>query len=218
MLASLTSQFTNTVGQYGVYAVFILMAMDAVLPAGGEIVMLYAGALASGSLAHHATLLGVDLASGLDAYAVLALSGTFGYAIGAIAGWTAGARGGIALIERRGRWLHLGPERMQKAERWFDRFGGRAVFLGRLTPLVRSFVSIPAGVLGSPLRTYIPLTLAGSAVWCFGFAGVGWALGSHYDKAHHALAYLDYAVAAIALVSVAVIARRTLTRRLGRNR
>jgi membrane protein DedA with SNARE-associated domain len=94
---------------------------------------------------------------------------------------------------------------MQKAERWFDRFGSRAVFLGRLTPVVRSFISIPAGVLGSPFVQYTVLTLAGSLIWCFGFAGAGWALGSRYDNAHNILKFFDYAVVAGVLVLIALV-------------
>jgi membrane protein DedA with SNARE-associated domain len=99
---------------------------------------------------------------------------------------------------------------MARAERWFARFGAHAVFLGRLVPLVRSFVSVPAGVLGSPLGLYTVLTLAGSLIWCFGFAGVGWAVGSGYGGLHNSLRYVDYAAAAglAAIVVVAVVRLR----------
>jgi membrane protein DedA with SNARE-associated domain len=203
-LASLTSTLTDFVGSHGVYAVFLLMAVDAVFPAGSEIVMLYAGALASGGLAQHAAAFGTTLHPGLEAYVVLALSGALGYLVGSLAGWAIGRRGGHALVERHGRWLHLPRERMERAERWFDRYGALAVFLGRLTPIARSFISIPAGVLGSPLVPYTLLTLAGSLIWCLGFAGAGWALGSQYDDAHDALRYVDYAVVAIGLAIVAL--------------
>jgi membrane protein DedA with SNARE-associated domain len=93
---------------------------------------------------------------------------------------------------------------MQRAERWFERYGSPAVFLGRLTPIARSFISIPAGVLGSRFVPYTLLTLAGSLIWCFGFAGAGWALGSGYENAHNALRYVDYAVVAIGLAVVAI--------------
>jgi membrane protein DedA with SNARE-associated domain len=211
ILASITGQLTDAVGTHGVYAVFGIMAIDAVLPAGGEIVMLYAGALASGALVHRATFLGATLPDGLVAYVVLALAGTLGYLAGSLAGWAIGARGGPPLVERHGRWLHLGPARMARAKRWFDRFGAQAVFLGRLVPLVRSFVSVPAGVLGSPLAPYAALTLAGSLIWCFGFAGAGWAVGSGYGNLHHALRYADYAAAA-ALAALLVVAVARLWR------
>ena len=108
----------------------LLMAVDALLPAGGELVMLYAGVLAAGVLAHHATVLGIDVPDGLPAYLVVTAAGALGYLAGSLAGWAIGVAGGRPLVERHGRWLHLGPERLARAERWFVRFGGRAVFLG----------------------------------------------------------------------------------------
>jgi membrane protein DedA with SNARE-associated domain len=177
--------------------------------------MLFAGALASGALAHHAGLFGTQLSDGLPAYVAVALAGTLGSLVGALAGWWIGRRGGRPLVERYGRWLHLGPQRMADAERWFARFGARAVFLGRLTPLVRSFVSIPAGVLQQPLPSYVVSTLSASAIWCFGFAAAGWALGTRYENLHHQLRYLDYA-AALALVVGAVLVARAWVRAGGR--
>jgi membrane protein DedA with SNARE-associated domain len=81
------------------------------------------------------------------------------------------------------------------------RFGGWAVFVGRLTPVVRSFISIPAGVLGTPLAPYTVLTLLGSLIWCFGFAATGWALGGTWETFHRDLRYADY----VAVVSVLVL-------------
>jgi membrane protein DedA with SNARE-associated domain len=113
------------------------------------------------------------------------------------------------LVERHGRWLHVSPAAFGRAERWFDRYGTAAVFLGRLTPVVRSFISIPAGVLGSPLAPYTILTLLGSLIRCFGFAGAGWALGSTWETFHHDFRYADYAAAAaVVVVLAAAILRR----------
>ncbi|UGS37249.1 DedA family protein [Capillimicrobium parvum] len=209
MLASITGQLTDAVSTHGVLAVFLLMAVDAILPAGGELVMLYAGVLAAGVLAHHATVLGIDVPDGVPAYLVVTAAGALGYLAGSLAGWGIGVAGGRPLVERHGRWLHLGPERLARAERWFVRFGGRAVFLGRLVPLVRSFISIPAGVFRVPVGPYTLLTLAGSLIWCAVFAGIGWAVGTRWESVHHALRYVDYAVvAAVAVIVVTVAVRR----------
>lgn len=199
ILASLTSSVTDFVAQHGVLAVFAVMAADAVLPVGGELTMLLAGALAAGAIGAGTSFLGTRL-TGVDAYLVLAFAGTVGYVVGALVGWAVGRRGGRALLERRGRWLHLGPARVARAERWFDKHGAKAVLLGRLTPVVRSFISIPAGVLGAPLTAYVLLTAIGSAIWCFAFAGAGWALGDQWDQVHHAFRYLDVA-AVLAVVA-----------------
>jgi membrane protein DedA with SNARE-associated domain len=199
----------------GVYAVFALMALDALVPVGGELVMLYAGALAAGAIAgQQPMLLGSHPATGPEAYVVLAGAGTLGYLLGSLIGWQIGRRGGRPLLERHGRRLHLAPTNLERSERWFERFGAWAVFLGRLTPLVRSFISIPAGVLGSPLAPYTALTLAGSAIWCFGFAAAGWALGDGYERLHHATRFGDYVVVLIAVAAVAALLLRAFRRRV----
>lgn len=189
------------------------MAIDALLPAGGELIMLYAGVLASGAISGGApTVFGATLTSGTESYVVLALAGALGYLVGSLVGWGIGTGGGRPFIERHGRWLHLAPETFERAEIWFERYGLRAVFLGRVTPVVRSFISIPAGALGSPLGPYTLLTLLGSLIWCFAFAGVGWALGGSWESFHHSFRYADYAAIA-AVVLLLVLAAVTHRRR-----
>jgi membrane protein DedA with SNARE-associated domain len=213
-IASLSSQLIDAVARHGILAVFVLMALDALLPVGGELVMLYAGVLAAGVAGHGAPqLLGLHPHAGIEAYLALTLAGTFGYLIGSLAGWAIGFRGGRPLLERHGRWLHLPPGRVARAERWFERFGPAAVFLGRLTPVVRSFISIPAGVFGVPLAAYTALTFAGGLIWCAAFAGAGWALGARWTRLDHAFRYVDYAVVAIVVGLVALL---LLRRRRGR--
>ncbi len=130
VLASLTSQTLDWIAHNGVYAVFALMAVDALLPVGGELIMLYAGVVAAGAVAgQHAQLLGAPLHSGLESFVVLALAGALGYLAGALVGWGIGARGGRELVERHGRLLHISPETFRRAERWFSRYGSRAVLL-----------------------------------------------------------------------------------------
>ena len=210
VVASLTGSLTHWIAHQGVYAVFALMALDALLPVGGELIMLYAGVVAAGAVVgESAHLFGARLDNGIESYVALALAGSLGYLLGAVVGWLIGVRGGRPLIERHGRWLHLRPATFQRAERWFDRHGPRAVFLGRITPVVRSFISIPAGALGSPLPAYVVLTLLGSLIWCFGFAAAGWALGGSWQSFHHAFRYADYAgVALVVVAAAAVIVRR----------
>jgi membrane protein DedA with SNARE-associated domain len=217
VLASITQTLTSWVAHHGAYAIFVIMAIDAVFPAAGELTMLVAGAVAGGALAgDHPILLGHVLSTGAESYVVLSLSGTLGYLFGALVGWAIGRWGGRPLLERHGRWLHLGPENLDRAERWFDRHGRAAVFLGRLTPVVRSFTSIPAGALESPLAVYTVLTLAGSAIWCFAFAGAGWALGRSYDEVHHAFTGIEIAVVVIVVLGIAALIVRGRRRRARR--
>jgi membrane protein DedA with SNARE-associated domain len=204
---------TSFVAHHGVYAVFLLMAIDAVFPAASELVMLVAGALAAGAVGSDVSLFGATISSGAAAYIVLSLAGTLGYFFGAIAGWWIGARGGRPLLERRGRWFHLSEERIARAESWFDRWGNVGVFLGRITPVVRSFVSIPAGVFRMPLLPYALWTLLGSAIWSFGIAGAGYALGASYERFHHDFRYVEYVVVAGVLLLAAYLLYAAKVRR-----
>jgi membrane protein DedA with SNARE-associated domain len=188
---------TSLLAHHGVLAVFVLMAIDAVFPAASELVMVYGGALASGALAHQLHFFGQPVESGLVAYLLIATAGTVGYLLGSIGGWAIGLYGGRPFLERHGRWFHLGPDRLERAERWFDRWGDLAVFVGRITPVARSFVSIPAGVFEMPFGRYVAWTALGSALWCFALAGVGWALGASWEHFHHAFRYADIAIAVV---------------------
>jgi membrane protein DedA with SNARE-associated domain len=213
-LASLTSHLTDGVARHGIVAVFVLMAVDALLPVGGELIMLYAGVVAGTT---GVALLGTGLASGFESYLAMALAGTLGYLAGALVGWAIGARGGRPFVERHGRWLHLPPASVDRAERWFARYGEWAVLLGRITPVARSFISIPAGMFGSRLATYVPLTLLGSALWCFAFAGAGWAVGDNWERVHSAFRYVDIVVvlAAVAVVGWLLLRRRRRAAQVG---
>jgi membrane protein DedA with SNARE-associated domain len=214
VLASISSAITQWIADNGIYAVFALMALDALLPVGGELVMLFAGVLASGSVVgHHVTLLGASVASGVEGYIVLSLVGTLGYLLGALAGWAIGRSGGRVLVERHGRRVHVGPEALARAERWFERFGLWAVLLGRITPVVRSFISIPAGVFRAPLPAYTMLSLIGSAIWCFAFAGAGWALGGSWHRFHRSFGYVDMIAVAVVGGVVALLAFRRVRAR-----
>jgi membrane protein DedA with SNARE-associated domain len=208
---------TGFLAQHGLWAVFLLMAIDAVFPAFSELVMVYGGALASGALTHQLDVFGTTR-SGAGAYVAIALAGTIGYLLGALAGWAIGFYGGRPFLERRGRWFHLSPERLARAERWFERWEGWAVFVGRLTPVARSFISIPAGVFEARLRQYTVLTAIGSAIWCFALAGAGWALGASWTTLHHDFRYVDYAVVAaiVLLAAYWIVRRRRSTTMAGR--
>jgi len=156
----------------------------------------------------HPTLFGYGLDHGFEAYLALAIAGALGTVAGSLLGWGLGRAGGRPLIERHGRWLHLSPARFARAERWFARYGTLAVFLGRLTPLVRSFISVPAGVLGSRLGSFTVLTLLASLVWCFGFAAAGWGLAGAWHAFDSAFRYVDYGVLALCVVAaIALLAR-----------
>jgi len=197
---------TSFVGNHGLAAIFVLMFVAAMLPAASELTMLYGGALASGALSGQIA----HFDSGLPAYLAVVVVGVAGNLLGAVVGWAIGYYGGHPLLEKHGRWLHATPERLDRAERWFGRFGDIAVPLGFACPFIRSFVALPAGILEWPLRRLLPLAAAGCIVFCAAVAGIGWAVGSSWDTASHDLRYVDYAVVAgiVVLAAYWVLRRR----------
>ncbi len=213
-LSDFTDWITEVVGNHGLYAVFVLMAIDAVFPAGSELVMVYAGAIASGAFAGQSvSLFGHELESGLPAYLAMAIAGTVGYLVGSIVGWAAGDSLGRPWLERHGRWLHLSPANLDRAEQWFDRWEEWAVLLGRLTPVMRSFISVPAGVFRARFGPYVWLTLLGSAIWCFAFAGLGWAAGASWERVDNAFHYVEYLIIAAVVAAAALFVAWRLVRR-----
>jgi membrane protein DedA with SNARE-associated domain len=216
VVADLTDYLTGLVGDHGLYAVFLLMLVDAVLPAASEAVMVFGGALASGALAADVVLFGAELDSGVPAYFGIALAGTLGYVLGSIGGWAIGRYGGRPFVERHQRLLHTSPAKIERAERWFGRFDDAFVLVGRVVPIVRSFVSIPAGLARMPLGRFTALTIPGSAAWCFGLAGAGWALGAHWEDFHERFHYVDYVVAALIVLALAYLVYRRVMARLAR--
>jgi membrane protein DedA with SNARE-associated domain len=217
LLASLSSSLTTFIGDHGLYAVFALMLVDSVLPAASELVMLYAGVLASGALAgQDVVLFGHRIDSHFWGYVAIATAGVAGQTVGSIIGWAIGLYGGRPLVERHGRWLHLGPENLDRAERWFDRWGDWAVFLGRMTPVVRSFVSIPAGLARMPLGRFTLYSVLGTIPWCFGIAGAGWALGSSWETFHHDFRYVEVLVGVGILALLVWYLRRRRATKMGR--
>jgi membrane protein DedA with SNARE-associated domain len=217
LLASLSSSLTTFIGDHGLYAVFALMLVDSVLPAASELVMLYAGVLASGALpGQDIVLFGHQIDSNFGGYVAIATAGVAGQTVGSIIGWAIGLYGGRPLVERHGRWLHLGPENLDRAERWFDRWGDWAVFLGRMTPVVRSFVSIPAGLARMPLGRFTLYSVLGTIPWCFGIAGAGWALGSSWETFHHDFRYVEVLVGVGILALLVWYLRRRRATKMGR--
>jgi membrane protein DedA with SNARE-associated domain len=198
ILSTLTEALTSLIGDHGLYAVFALMVVDAILPIASELIMVYAGAVAAGAFAgQDVVLFGERIESGLWAFVAMAMAGVLGNTVGSVFGWAIGLYGGRPLVERHGRWLHLDAHKLERAEKWFERFGDAAVFLGRVTPVVRSFVSVPAGVFRMEPVRFTILTFLGCLPWCFALVGVGYGFGRSYERFHEAWHYVDYAVGAL---------------------
>jgi membrane protein DedA with SNARE-associated domain len=115
----------------------------------------------------------------------------------------------MPLLQRYGRYIHVTEARIARAERWFDRFETLAVPLGFATPLIRSFVAIPAGMFEVGFRRFLLSAVIGIAVYCAVIAGIGWAVGSSWSSVHGYLTYVDViVVAAVVVLAAYLLVRR----------
>jgi len=212
ILSELTEAITSAVGDHGLYAVFLLMLGDAILPAN-EAVLLYGGALASGVFDGSVVFFGQTLDEGLPAYLGIALAATLGSTLGAVGGWAIGMYLGRPFIEKHGRWLRVDERQLERAEAWFDRWGSWAVFVTRLTPVVRSVAPLAAGTLQMPFLRFTLITLAASVIYSFGYVAIGYAVGSEWERIYDLVGFLEYAVIAAIVVGAAWLVIRHVRRR-----
>lgn len=142
---------------------------------------------------------------------------TVGSLIGALAGYYIGALGGRPLLDRYGRYVGIDGSDLDRADRWFERWGAWAVFLGRMVPLVRTFVSYPAGIARMPLRRFIVFSTLGSLPWNAGLIYAGFLVGENYPAIEAALKPYEYVLyAALGLALLALLARWYLGKRRAR--
>lgn len=189
VLATFTIWVISSGGYVGIA---ILMAIEsACIPLPSEIIMPFAGYLVS--------------TGRFDLY-LAATAGAIGCNLGSIVAYEIGKRGGRPVAERWGRYLLIGPGELDAADRFFARWGSIAVLIGRLLPVIRSFIAFPAGVARMRLVPFHVYTFLGSWPWCFGLAWVGMKLGSKWDSDPRVKAAFHRADLAIGIVLIALIA------------
>jgi membrane protein DedA with SNARE-associated domain len=191
------------IATYGYLAVFLLMvAESACIPIPSELIMTFAGALAAGAVpGTHLNLVGVIIA------------GAAGNVVGSYIAWAVGRYGGQAALRRWGRRLRISDHDLDRANRWFDRYGPRAVLIGRLLPVVRTFISLPAGIAGmDPVRFGIYTTI-GCIPWTAGLAAAGYAVGSNWNSIVNGFRGPTYIIAAIVVIGLVILAWRYVRRR-----
>jgi membrane protein DedA with SNARE-associated domain len=189
VLATFTIWVISTGGYTGIA---ILMAIEsACIPLPSEIIMPFAGYLVS--------------TGRFDLY-LAATAGAIGCNLGSIVAYEVGKRGGRPMAERWGRYVLIGPGELDAADRFFARWGSAAVLIGRLLPVIRSFIAFPAGVARMRLVPFHVYTFIGSWPWCFGLAWVGMKLGDKWNSDPRVKAAFHQADLAIGLVLVALVA------------
>ncbi len=194
MLALFGELVTEQIATYGYVAIFLLMALEsACVPIPSEVTMLFAGALVSAPfLAPEQQL---DLVT-------VALVGAVANLVGSWLAYWAGYAGGRPLVDRWGRYLLLRPHEIDRASAWFDRYGHEAVFFGRLLPVVRTFISLPAGVARMNFWKFSLYTLLGCLPWTFGLAFLGFKLGERWDEVERFLRPVSWLVAVLVVAGL----------------
>jgi membrane protein DedA with SNARE-associated domain len=192
VLASITEPLVNfatdVVDKLGLVGVFVLMTLEsACIPIPSEATMLFAG---------------FNVANGEYSLMAATLVGAFANLVGSWIAYAVGYFGRIELVERHGRKLHISPRHLAQADRWFERHGEITVFVTRMLPIVRTFISLPAGVARMPFWRFSLFTFLGCLPWFFALTFIGKQAGESWTDWKDSLHYVDYAVAA-AILAVA---------------
>ena len=201
MVTTITDTITNALSHYGYVAVFVLMALEsACIPIPSEVTMLFAGALTSAAFAgsgNELTLVGVIAA------------GVAGNLVGSWLSYGVGAAGGRPFVDRYGRYLLIRPHEVDRAHGWFEHRGEITVFVARLLPVVRTFISLPAGVAKMPFWRFTFFTVLGCVPFVTALALLGHLAGANWEKIQGVLAPFSYLIlAAIVVLAVVYIRRR----------
>jgi membrane protein DedA with SNARE-associated domain len=168
IIAALAGFIIAVISQTGYWGVVLLMAIEsACIPLPSEIIMPFAGYL---------------VFAGKFKLLLVATAGAFGCNVGSVIAYEVGYYGGRPVVERFGSYLLLSRHDLEKADRFFLRFGSTAVFIGRLLPVIRTFIALPAGIARMPRLRFHIYTFAGSWPWCFALAWVGMKLGEQWNK------------------------------------
>jgi len=203
VLASITDTLvdlaTNVVRDLGLPGVFVLMLLEsACIPIPSEATMLFAG---------------FNVHRGEYSLVALTIVGSLANLAGSWLAYAVGYFGRIELLERHGAKLHISQRNLRRADRWFERYGAPTVFFTRMLPIVRTFISLPAGVARMPFWRFSLLTLAGCIPWVFMLGFIGEQVGRNWKQWRDSLHYVDYVVIAAIVVGVAVLVVRARLRR-----
>jgi len=186
----------DVVDKLGLPGIFALMvAESACIPIPSEATMLFAG---------------FNVAEGHWSLFLVVCVGVLANVVGSWIAYAVGYYGRIDLLEKHGAKLHIKPKHLAWADSWFERYGDATVFFSRMLPIIRTFISLPAGVAKMPFWRFTLFTLAGCVPWVFMLTFIGKQAGDHWDDWKDSLHYVDYAVAAMIVIGIVylVIRRR----------
>lgn len=190
---------TNLYGTVGYLGVALAMAIEsAMIPMPSELILPFAGSLVANPAAVE------PLTHGPWNFWLVVIVATIGNTVGSLIGYGIGAWGGRPFLERWGRYLLIRPHEIELAEHFFDRYGAATAFFSRLLPIVRTFISFPAGVARMPPGRFIVYSTAGAFIWSLVLVQAGVLLGESWPKIRQALQPFDLLIALVAILLVAL--------------
>jgi membrane protein DedA with SNARE-associated domain len=194
-------------GAVGYLGVMIAMAIEsAMIPLPSELILPFAGFLVSDPTQ-------VEPLTGQPwSFWLVVIFGTIGNTLGSLIAYAIGAYGGRPFLERYGRYMLIRPHEIELADRFFERWGAQTAFFSRLLPIVRTFISFPAGVARMNLRTFIVYSTAGAFLWSTALVWSGVQLGENWEEIRGILQPFDMLIAVAVVVGAAIL----LWLRLGR--
>jgi membrane protein DedA with SNARE-associated domain len=200
LLAALAGFVITVITYTSYWGIIFTMALEsACIPLPSEVIMPFSGYLVSQGK--------------LDFWMVI-FAGTAGNLIGSLLAWWVGLKGGRPLIERYGRYILLTKHDLDRAERWFSRYGEVTVFFTRMMPIVRTFISLPAGIGKMPLWRFSVYTFLGAIPWNWFLATVGVKLGENWEDLKQYFQRADIVIAALLLIGIAWFVRRHIKYRV----
>jgi len=199
--------FLHLYDAVGYLGVLVAIAMETFVPIiPSEVIVPMAGWKVSQSAADPSVL--EPLTHAPWGFLVVLLVATTGAVLGSLAGYLIGAWGGRPLLERYGRYVHIKPEDLDRADAWFARYGGWAVFFGRLVPLVRALINYPAGVARMPIGRFLLFSALGSLPWNAALLLGGYLLGANYRRLYDAVRPFEYVIYVVVVLGVAYLVYR----------
>jgi membrane protein DedA with SNARE-associated domain len=193
-------------GRFGYVGVAIAMTIEsAAIPLPSELILPFAGWSVSRGLAE-------PLTGGVWNYWGAVIAGVVGNTVGSLLSYAVGAYGGRPLVERYGKYVLISHHDLDLAERWFAKYGEATVFFSRMLPIVRTFISVPAGIARMPLWRFTFFSILGAIPWVMLLVWGGMVLGDHWLELKHSLKGLDYLVAGVILFGVGLFIWRHVKR------
>jgi membrane protein DedA with SNARE-associated domain len=182
------------IASYGYAAIFLLMMLEsACIPIPSELIMPFGGALAAGAVAGtHLNL------------ALVIVMGVAGNVVGSYIAWAVGLYAGQAALRRWGHRFWLREHDIDRANAWFERHGPKAVLIGRMLPVVRTFISLPAGFAGMRPLKFGVYTTIGCVPWTAALAAAGYAVGKNWHSIYNGVSKTGYVIAVIVVVAIVV--------------